>query len=173
MRLSADDRRLLLGVFLLTVTTRVGLGLLSYGRLRKLMTRFGGVALRSPPGTAYRIERILWAVDTVGGRILGDKPCLTEALVAQLLLNRNGLSTDLRIGVARGDQGDLKAHAWLEHQGQVLIGGKAVDLKQFAPFPPLPGQGRASKVTSGPARIAFHSLRAGREQKGAMGWDKQ
>ena len=68
--------------------------------------------------------------------LLGDKPCLTNALAVQFLLGRRGYSTVLRIGVAKKDGSALEAHAWLEHEGEVLLGG--VDSPQrFTSFPPI------------------------------------
>jgi Transglutaminase-like superfamily len=46
--------------------------------------------------------------------------CLKKALVLQKLLGRRGIRAVLKIGV-RKDETDLKAHAWLEHGGEILI----------------------------------------------------
>jgi hypothetical protein len=70
-----------------------------------------------------REGRILWAVGAVNRRLFPDRPCLTQALAARYLLARRGVATRLHIGVARGDGGVLSAHAWLERDGRVLIGG--------------------------------------------------
>lgn len=45
--------------------------------------------------------------------------CLSQALVLQRLLGRQGIPTELRIGV-RKEAGQLCAHAWLEYHGQPL-----------------------------------------------------
>jgi len=80
-----------------------------------------------PPGRTRTIDtgaedRILWAVAAVNRRLFPERPCLTQALAARYLLSRGGVSSVLRIGVAReGD--DLQAHAWLEREGVVIIGG--------------------------------------------------
>jgi hypothetical protein len=42
----------------------------------------------------------------------------------------------LRIGVAKGEAGKLEAHAWVESQGRIVIGGLR-DLPYFTPLPPL------------------------------------
>jgi hypothetical protein len=52
-----------------------------------------------------------------------------------MLLNRAGLQTVLRIGVAKeGD--DLAAHAWLESEGVVIFGD--AQPYYFTPLPHLP-----------------------------------
>jgi hypothetical protein len=46
-------------------------------------------------------------------------------------MSRHGYTSNLCIGVAKGQEGELKAHAWLENQGQVVIGDVA-DLPNFS-----------------------------------------
>jgi hypothetical protein len=43
----------------------------------------------------------------------------------------------LWIGFATTDGGSLEGHAWLEHEGEVIVGGK-VDLRRFTPLASLP-----------------------------------
>ena len=40
---------------------------------------------------------------------------------------REGIHSDLAIGVARGDESGIAAHAWLEIDGTVIIGGEERD----------------------------------------------
>jgi hypothetical protein len=71
----------------------------------------------------YR-HRAAWAAHAVGRRFLPERPCLTQALVLQYLLLRHGdEATELHIGVTKEKEG-LQAHAWIERNGTVLIGGK-------------------------------------------------
>lgn len=48
--------------------------------------------------------------------------CLTQALTLRALLARAGIPSALAIGVARGDASGIAAHAWLEVDGEVVIG---------------------------------------------------
>ncbi len=48
--------------------------------------------------------------------------CLTQALATQVLLSRRGQVSNLRIGVTRGAKDEFKAHAWLESNGEIIIG---------------------------------------------------
>ena len=50
--------------------------------------------------------------------------CLTQALATQVLLARRGQLSTLRIGVIKGADGELKAHAWVENNGKVIIGSR-------------------------------------------------
>ena len=83
-------------------------------------------------------RRVVWAVKTAS-RFVPKATCLTQALVAQIILARRGCATDLQIGVARSEQGSVEAHAWLESDGRVLIGGMT-DLDRFTALPPLRGE---------------------------------
>jgi hypothetical protein len=58
-------------------------------------------------------------------------------LVAQTLLQRRGVSSDLRIGVARDASGAFIAHAWVEAGGMTVI-GSATDTS-FVPLLTMEG----------------------------------
>jgi len=67
-----------------------------------------------------------WAVRAVS-RYVPSATCLAQALTLQALLSREGICSDLAIGVARGDESGIAAHAWLEVDGSVIIGGEERD----------------------------------------------
>ncbi|MEM1125518.1 MAG: lasso peptide biosynthesis B2 protein [Bacteroidota bacterium] len=77
------------------------------------------------------VDGASWALALMARTLLGDKPCLTQALALQILLRRRAIPSTLRIGVKRDEQGGLAAHAWLEREERVLIGG-ADSPKQYA-----------------------------------------
>ncbi len=87
-----------------------------------------------PDPTVGAIRRAVWAVLVASRRVPGAS-CLTQALAAKLMLARCGVPSQLRIGVARGEQGNFQAHAWLEAVGQVVIGD--VGLERYATLPSL------------------------------------
>jgi hypothetical protein len=78
------------------------------------------------------VERIVWAVGAAG-RLVPRTTCLARALAAQALLARRGHASELRLGVAGGAGRVFEAHAWLERDGRVLIGGP-VD-ERYVPLP--------------------------------------
>jgi hypothetical protein len=81
------------------------------------------------------VKKVTLAVEAAGRRIPWASTCLTQALSAQALLAREGHRSTLKIGVARAEPGSLKAHAWLEHDGKVVIGD--LDLGQYTLMPDL------------------------------------
>jgi len=87
-----------------------------------------------PASAAYE-RRVVWAVSAVARRLLPERPCLTQALAVQFLLARRGYRPTLHIGVSKEGE-TLAAHAWVERDGQVLIGGRASRLRYRA-FPGL------------------------------------
>ena len=121
-----SDWWMLLRAMVLTVLIR---GTLSVCRLRTVTQGLRSLAHWLPQWkdpTARYCERAAWAANAVGHRFLPSRPCLTQALVLQyLLLRRGDDSTELRIGVTKGEDGELLAHAWVERGHRVLIGGTA------------------------------------------------
>jgi hypothetical protein len=56
------------------------------------------------------------------------------------MLARRGYPAHLRIGVAKDEGGRLKAHAWVECEGNIVIGSRGVS--QYTAFPYLELQGQ-------------------------------
>jgi len=115
-RLDPAERRLLLGAAVLLGGVRVGLLLLSFGRLQRILT----LPARGHAKHPMPAGRIAWAVAAAGRRVPGAT-CLVQALAAQVLLARHGHVAELRIGVARTTEG-IEAHAWLERDGEPIFG---------------------------------------------------
>jgi hypothetical protein len=65
--------------------------------------------------------------------------CLTQALATQVLLDQRGQTARTRIGVVKGEDGQLQAHAWVESEGVVVIGGSESEIKQYTPLLALDG----------------------------------
>jgi hypothetical protein len=102
---------------LLLVFVRIGLRTTRYSRLRGWLGRMARV--RRP--TTSSVSEITWAVGAVGRRMTGTT-CLAEALAVDTMLRRRGYQPLLRIGVRQGVHSLLDAHAWVECDGQVVMG---------------------------------------------------
>jgi hypothetical protein len=89
-------------------------------------------------GCTLTTDTIVWAVDIASHYMPGGVKCLARALTTQVLMSRYGYSPELRIGVAKGERGQLEAHAWVENQGQVVIGYLG-NLSRFTPMPSFEG----------------------------------
>jgi Transglutaminase-like superfamily len=133
-RLPRSERWLLIKAALLLGLIRIGLRLLPFQTLRQLLDS----ASKSRAVNQLSSDRIAWAVTAASRYVLGDKPCLTQALAVQLLLKRQGYPASLRIGVAREGRGELQAHAWVESQDRVVVGGG--ELSRYTPLPAFDGE---------------------------------
>lgn len=110
--LSGEDRRLLFEALVAAVQFRLALYFFSIERLRGWSARVGR---GSRPAA-----RIVWAVNAAARRTPATT-CLSAALALQRVLAAHGHESELHIGVSR-TAGDFAAHAWVEHEGRVLIG---------------------------------------------------
>lgn len=136
-RLSAADRRAVVSAGVLTAGIRILLAILPFRAVLSLVSRLAPPPSAPPRSDPDEAARLTWAVRAAGRRFLRRNPCLTEALVGLVLFRRAGLDARLRIGVARsGDASHLTAHAWLESDGRVLVGGEESP-SRYVPFPPF------------------------------------
>jgi len=142
-RLSIAERWLLIKAALLLGIIGLGKRLLPFRTLRWLLARAAGAPARPRCTDPHSSDTIVWAVQAASLHILGSSSCLTQALGAQVLLARRGYPALIHIGVTRREQGQFRAHAWVESEGRVLIGGTG--LERFAPLavlehrqPPIP-----------------------------------
>jgi hypothetical protein len=121
LALPPGERRLLAEAALLVGAARLGLWLLPFRLLPGLLGRLARLCARRA-SRHIAAHRIAWAVSVVSSYVPGAT-CLTQALAAHALLAERALAGQLRIGVAKGAGGQLEAHAWVESEGRVVIGG--------------------------------------------------
>jgi hypothetical protein len=119
-RRPAVERRLLVSAIGLLALTRIGLRVSSVSRVENTLARLPSAA-RAGSGRSASIDQVAWAVGRAS-RIVPRATCLPQALVARSLLERQGFPARVHIGVTRED-GLLRAHAWTEADGRVVVGG--------------------------------------------------
>ncbi|MEP0548316.1 MAG: lasso peptide biosynthesis B2 protein [Rhodothermales bacterium] len=129
------DRVLLVRAFVLVSAVRIGLWVLPYRTVHRLADCPVAPRAMTPDEERRSLRRIIGAVEAMSRRLLGTKPCLTQALAAQRILRQEGMDSTLRIGVAKDGQ-ELLAHAWLERGTRVLIGG-GHSPRLYAPLVPM------------------------------------
>ena len=135
LRLPIHDRLLLAEALLVVWGVRLGLWLLPFSTLSRLAAKFSS-ASHNPRGSDEEVvRRVAWAVRR-SSKLVPSATCLTQALVGQMLLSRAGRSSRLYIGVAKDEAGGLKAHAWLECEGKIVL-GKLRGLSQFTVMTPM------------------------------------
>lgn len=116
LHLPAAERRLLVEAALLLEATKLGMWLLPFETPRRLLARMPGAR------HAARAEGVARAVEAASRGAPGVKTCLAQALAAQAMLARRGCPALLHIGVTKGEQGRLQAHAWVESEGEAVLG---------------------------------------------------
>jgi hypothetical protein len=139
-------RGLLLLAGPVVLVVRIVLWILPSPSILRIVRRFSDVRARETHSRRPPAERVAWAVEAVSRRI-PQATCLTQALSAQLLLRRFGYDSRLCLGVARTARGEFRAHAWLERDGAVLIGG--TELSGFTRLPALNVTERATGIETG------------------------
>lgn len=125
-RRSNVERRLVIESTTLLLGLRIALAVFPFRFVRRLASSVG--SWRSSALVPAR--QVAWAVRAVAPHLPGTSTCLMQALAAQALLTRYGHPARLLLGVARDPSRLLLAHAWVEGEDGVLIGGD--NLERYA-----------------------------------------
>jgi transglutaminase superfamily protein len=140
IQLSRGERLLLIKAALLLTGIRLALGVFRFPAVHRFLERrvktSSRVALANHDGQPEFVDSVVWSVTAASRYVPFTSNCLTKALAAELLLKRLGQPAVLCLGVALGKQKDLKAHAWIEVEGRIVIGG-AEARSLFVPLPAL------------------------------------
>lgn len=133
-RLPPGERFALVQAWALFLLITLALRALPFQQLRAFCDNAG----RKGPGKSMEVvpsvSRMAWLVEIAGRMTPVTATCLKKALVLSWLLRKRGIASTLQIGVAHHD-GVFAAHAWLEHNGQVVLGQQERD--GFAPLVPV------------------------------------
>jgi hypothetical protein len=126
--LSRAERRLARETLGWMLLARLSLWVLPFQRIQRYCERLGRKRADGIAGT----REIAWAVQLTS-RYVPRSTCLVRALATQVLLGRYGHEGKVHIGVALDAQSGFSAHAWVESQGKVLVGGSQ-ELDRYAPI---------------------------------------
>jgi hypothetical protein len=105
---------------MLVLTIRMSLWVMPCTVLRRLLRQRKVTAAFPPELVRMPVARLAWAVQ-VASRPVPAATCLTQSLALQFLLARSGFPSSVRIGVAKNDQRNFQAHAWVVCGDQVLL----------------------------------------------------
>jgi hypothetical protein len=120
--LESFERKLLVKTFLLLNLIRFSFLWVNLLTLRKLLAKLINLGLININAPDLSIQKIVWAVDVSTHFSPGGAKCLARALTAQVMMQQHGFDAQLQIGVINDPAKKFQAHAWLEHQGAVVIG---------------------------------------------------
>lgn len=113
--LETEDQWLVLKTFLLNYYIRLILWILPFKRVQKIAQNMG----KKTNKISADVSHLMWAVN-ISSHYVFRSTCLTRALTGQILLDQHGYESKLRIGVL--NDGKFEAHAWLEHDKEVVLG---------------------------------------------------
>jgi len=139
IQLSGSRKLLLFKATLVLACVRVGLSLLAFGTLRRLLSRLAhfGDNKHIPPQS--QIDDIIWALGAAGRAFPTIGTCLSQALAGHAWLGSKGYSTDLRIGVNHDAGAKFTAHAWLQRGDAVVMGYIGREHERYTPLPGMRG----------------------------------
>ncbi len=129
----AQSRRLLIEAAVVLVLVKFLLQGRTFGRVASWTKRLR-CPHRGPSATASQLAE---AVVRVSRHLPGMENCLVQALAVQALLGRYRHPGRLCLGAHRDPDGAFVAHAWVEHQGRVLV-GHLPTLVHYQPFADRP-----------------------------------
>jgi hypothetical protein len=125
-RLPAEQRWLLIRATVLLASIRASLALLPYPWLRPYLDRASRRSRRLA-GNPQPADSVAWATQAAGRIVPGGGHCLSQALTLRMLLARRGYASTICFGVQAAKDAPFMAHAWVEHEGRILIGGENLD----------------------------------------------
>jgi hypothetical protein len=105
--------------------------------LRRVRPLMAAVARRRANSNRFATAGdVAWALLAVTRRFSGT--CLANAVAAQTLLMKYGYPCTMRVGAAL-KEGHFAAHAWVERDGEIVVGGPRSVIADYAPFPDWDG----------------------------------
>lgn len=133
------DVRLAAEALALLVAARVGLWVLPFATVRRLLHAVARPGRASPRGA----DHLAWSLAAAARRLPSTfRDCLPLALAADAMLRRRGAPSELVIGVRRASAtGRVEAHAWVV-SGERVVTGWLDDLPSYLPLASPTGPGR-------------------------------
>ena len=132
VRLPARDRAVLTRTIFTLGAARLATWVLPFGVGRRLL-----VGKRRSATPSVTRDQVRWAIANAR-RVVPRATCLPQAIAAEALLTRGGLTADLQIGVMKTPEGKLLAHAWVESDGRIVVGELPGGLGAYTRLPTLP-----------------------------------
>ncbi len=133
IRLSSENRRLAVEVFVLLFCARMAIISLPFRWIAKTLGEKedprGEVDKSSKPND-LELNRIGWTIRRVSVHTPWKSNCLAQAITAQNMLARRNRTSEIYFGLKRGKDSKMEAHAWLKSDDTILTGGG--ELEKYA-----------------------------------------
>ena len=128
LNLNKQERQLFIQAYVLLMLIRLGLFLLPFQTLKKILGKVSQIG--KPTNSQITTRSIAQVINRSSRFSPGTVLCLAKALATDTLMNIYGFPCQLHIGVAKGQDNNLEAHAWVEAEGKVVV-GYLPDLSRF------------------------------------------
>lgn len=102
------------------VLIKTGLAILPFSTFRRLFYRISKSETKKDLNP-QQISEVVWAVNTAANVIPLELVCLPRALATKYLLRKVPLLS-LEIGIEINPDKAFEAHAWVEKEGEIIIG---------------------------------------------------
>lgn len=135
LRLARNSRgkKLFLQTYAVMTLIRLGLLLLPFKRLQNLVIESKQLTFLALSPQEVNVASIVRAVYRSGRYQPGKPMCLARALTTAVLMNVYNFPHEIKIGVARGENGAIEAHAWVVSYDTVIV-GDLPDLSRYIPM---------------------------------------
>jgi transglutaminase superfamily protein len=131
IKLSKTDQLLLARAWGVLWVIKLGLWVVPFRNMKRFLTNENYPVRRGKEKVKIPVKRVAWTVSMASRYVPNGKNCLLRAATTHHLLKRIGHPSVLHIGVDSSTQGTLDAHAWVESNGEVVVGNLS-DLDRFA-----------------------------------------
>ena len=125
VRLSPEERTATCEAALLLFALRLGLRISPAAVTRRLLSRACAPVANDKQANPEKVATVVHGVERVARR-LPNGTCLPQALAGWVMLRRRSVPAVVRLG-ARYGPAALDAHAWLEHDGRIVLGGEGAE----------------------------------------------
>ncbi len=75
------------------------------------------------------VDRVSFIIPLLGHYVPWKSDCLVQAVAAQSWLAAHGLQSEIQIGADVSAARSFEAHAWLVHDGSIIVGGEVSRFK--------------------------------------------
>lgn len=116
LKLSFRDKKLIFKTVVLMFQVKFMLWFYSFKDIKKSYEK-----AENSDKKDVNISKLIWALKMVK-QLLPGITCLNGALAGYYLLLDHGYSGQVKIGVGKSISGDFEAHAWLEYNGETIVG---------------------------------------------------
>lgn len=136
LKLPNQEKWLLGQTCIVLGASRLGLRCLSFHTLHHLIDKLSNRLIQANGTRELTPEQIISAVETSTYYMPGQPQCLSRAITTKIILAVYGYHCNLKLGVMKTPMSSLEAHAWIEYEGNVVIGG-GQELNRFVSFPSI------------------------------------